>query len=146
MKSSEFKNVAKFFKFDTLITGIIVNKDLHGLGIETAIHERLEELKQKHFRINMAQQDPFFFQEFVAMTEYHKDNTVYVLDFTNGCDKELKEHLFQLIFHRQHNGFKIHDNARTVLIFQHDEPEEYISPKGDDYWVIHSPFFRITEA
>lgn len=146
MKSSEFKNVAKFFKFDTLITGIIVNQGLHGLGIETAIHERLDELKQKHFRINMAEQDQFFFQEFVAMTEYHKDNTVYVLDFTNGCDKELKQHLFQLIFHRNHNGFKIHDNARTVLIFQHDEPDEYISPKVDDYWIIHSPFFRITEA
>lgn len=146
MKSSEFKNVTKFFKFDTLITGIIVNQGLHGLGIETAIHERLDELKQKHFRINMAEQDQFFFQEFVAMTEYHKDNTVYVLDFTNGCDKELKQHLFQLIFHRNHNGFKIHDNARTVLIFQHDEPDEYISPKVDDYWIIHSPFFRITEA
>ena len=53
MKSSEFRNVAKFFKFDTLITGIIVDKGIHGLGIETAIHERLEELKQKHFRINM---------------------------------------------------------------------------------------------
>ena len=79
MKASEFKNVAKFFKFDTLITGIIVNQGLHGLGIETAIHERLDELKQKHFRINMAEQDPFFFQEFVAMTEYHKDNDVKAL-------------------------------------------------------------------
>lgn len=146
MKSSEFKNVAKFFKFDTLITGIIVNKDLHGLGIETAIHERLDELKQKHFRINMAQQDPFFFQEFVAMTEYHKDNTVYVLDFTNGCDKELKEHLLQLIFHRNHNGFKLHDNARTILIVHHDEDEEYYSPNCDAYWIVHSPFFHITEA
>lgn len=146
MKASEFKNVAKFFKFDTLITGIIVNKDLHGLGIETAIHERLDELKQKHFRINMAQQDPFFFQEFVAMTEYHKDNTVYVLDFTNGCDKELKEHLLQLIFHRNHNGFKLHDNARTILIVHHDEDEEYYSPNCDAYWIVHSPFFHITEA
>lgn len=146
MKSSEFKNVAKFFKFDTLITGIIVNKDLHGLGIETAIHERLEELKQKHFRINMAQQDPFFFQEFVAMTEYHKDNTVYVLDFTNGCDKELKQHLFQLIYNRHHNGFKLHDNARTILLVNHDEDEEYYSPNCDAYWIVHSPFFHITEA
>lgn len=146
MKASEFKNVAKFFKFDTLITGIIVNKDLHGLGIETAIHERLEELKQKHFRINMAQQDPFFFQEFVAMTEYHKDNTVYVLDFTNGCDKELKEHLLQLIYNRNHNGFKLHDNARTILIINHDEDEEYYSPNCDAYWIVHSPFFHITEA
>lgn len=146
MKSSEFKNVAKFFKFDTLITGIIVNKDLHGLGIETAIHERLDELKQKHFRINMAQQDPFFFQEFVAMTEYHKDNTVYVLDFTNGCDKELKEHLLQLIYNRNHNGFKLHDNARTILIVHHDEDEEYYSPNCDAYWIVHSPFFHITEA
>lgn len=146
MKSSEFKNVAKFFKFDTLITGIIVNKDLHGLGIVTAIYERLEELKQKHFRINMAEQDPFFFQEFVAMTEYHKDNTVYVLDFTNGCDKELKEHLFQLIYNRNHNGFKLHDNARTILIVHHDEDEEYYSPNCDAYWIVHSPFFHITEA
>ena len=143
MKSSEFKNAAKFFKFDTLITGIIVNQGLHGLGIETAIHERLEELKQKHFRINMAEQDPFFFQEFVAMTEYHKDNTVYVLDFTNGCDKELKEHLFQLIYNRHHNGFKIHDNARAIIIDYHEEPEEYFTPS---YWIIHSPFFHITEA
>lgn len=146
MKSSDFKKAAKFFMFDTLITGIIVNKSLHGLGIETAIHERLDEIKQKHFRIDMSHQDQLFFQEFVAMVEKNKDDTVYVLDFTTGCDKELKDHLFQLIFNRQHNGFKIHHNTRTILIFRHDESKEYILPKSDDYWVIHSPFYHITEA
>ena len=80
------------------------------------------------------------------MTEYHKDNTVYVLDFTNGCDKELKEHLLQLIYNRNHNGFKIHDNARTILLVNHDEDEEYYSPNCDAYWIVHSPFFHITEA
>ena len=80
------------------------------------------------------------------MVEKNKDDTVYVLDFTTGCDKELKDHLFQLIFNRQHNGFKIHHNTRTILIFRHDESKEYILPKSDDYWVIHSPFYHITEA
>lgn len=145
MNIHEFKAIIQLIPFDQLVTTVKVNNNLRGQGIETSIHERLEALGRKHFRIPMAQQDPFFFQEFVAMAEYHeKSPTTFVLDFMNGCDKELKEHLLQLIYNRQHNGFKLPDTARTILIFGEEQKsgEIYTNPKIDDYWILHG--FNVT--
>ena len=52
----------------------------------------------------------------------------YLFDFTTGCskpDSSLKEHLMQLLIHREHNGFKIPDNVKVVIYDNILEGKEY---------------------
>ena len=129
MRPIEFAMAMKYFQYDNRTMIIRKQPKLHGIGICTAIQDYARANNVECVVINLATCDDFFLHELDALITFRQGkNFVCVFDFTGGCskpDSSLKEHLMQLLIHREHNGFKIPDNVKVVIYDNILEGKEY---------------------
>ena len=129
MKSQEFAMVMKLLPFTHNTMIIRKQPNQCGLGVCTSIQDYAKTNNVECVVINLATCDDFFLHELEELIAFRQGkNFVCVFDFTNGCstpDSPLKEHLMQLLIHREHNGFKIPDNVKVVIYDNILEGKEY---------------------
>lgn len=128
MKPQEFATVMKYLPFhQTMI--IRKQPNLHGICVCTTIQEYARANNSECMVINLATCDDFFLHELEELIAFRQGkNFVCVFDFTSGCstpDSPLKEHLLQLLIHRNYNGFTIPDNVKVVIYDNILEEREY---------------------
>lgn len=128
MKPQEFATVMPYLPFHQ--TMIIRKKPNQcGLGVCTIIQDYAKTNNVECVVINLATCDDFFLHELEELIAFRQGkNFVCVFDFTSGCsskDSPLKEHLLQLLIHREHNGFTIPDNVKVVIYDNILEGKEY---------------------
>ncbi len=129
MKPQEFAMVMKNIPFTHQTMIIRKQPNLHGICVCTDIQEYAKANNVECVVINLATCDDFFLHELEELIAFRQGkNFVCVFDFTGGCssrDSKLKEHLLQLLIHREHNGFKIPDNVKIIIYDNILEGNEY---------------------
>ena len=116
MKVEQFATVIPLLPFDTQTMIIRKPLSLHGIGVCDKIKTYADAHHKECVIIDMAYQDDLFLHELRELINYRQGREfVCVFDFTNGCGSQLKEHLMQLLIHRQHNGFEIPWTVKVVI-------------------------------
>ena len=104
----------------------------HGVGLHAAICEFARKNGMEFVQVDLSKCDDFFLHELRELIAFREGEPfVCMFDFTDGCGKELKEHLEQLLVNRRHNGFEIPDNMKVVIYDNKVEPDEYGTAKFD---------------
>lgn len=105
---------------------------VHGVGLHAAVGEFARKHGMEFVQVDLSKCDDFFLHELRELIAFRESEPfVCMFDFTDGCGKELKEHLEQLLVNRRHNGFEIPDNMKVVIYDNKVEPDEYSTAKFD---------------
>ena len=132
MKIDQIKKLLNYLPADSATWVFRKEPSVHGVGLYAAICEFARNHDMEFVQVNLSKCDDFFLHELRELIAFREGEPfVCMFDFTDGCGKELKEHLEQLLINRRHNGFEIPDNMKVVIYDNKVEPGEYGTVKFD---------------
>ena len=146
MKIEQIKKLLNYMPADSITWVFRKEPSVYGVGLHAAVCEFVRNHGMEFVQVNLSRCDDFFMHELRELIAFREGEPfVCMFDFTDGCGKELKNHLYQLLINRHHNEFDIPENMKVVIYDNKVEPDEYDMDKFDIARLDKCQFYNVED-